>query len=384
MVRSSFWVVLFFFTLVSFGQANVAFSLIDKKIASIPNNLTISTDEIANYINANFKTEDDKIRAVFYWTASNISYDVANMYAINFNETSENKIKRSLQTRKGVCINYAEIFNDIANKVGVESIVIEGYTKQNGITDYVSHAWCGAKIENQWYVFDPTWGSGYVNNNKFIKKINNYYFKTDPNKIISSHIPFDYLWQFSSYPVTNQEFYEGKTQINKKKKVFDFKTEILKYETLSEIDKLSGSAERIEKNGVKNSMIFDRLSYKKSEIQYYKTNQVVTFYNEAIRELNTFVNFRNKQFKPYVSDDELLRMIISPKTRLLKCQEMISNLAVFDKSNLSNINTMSKDILDTTKKIEEQEEFVVKYLSKSKMVRKTMFSKVSWFGIPLN
>jgi hypothetical protein len=33
---------------------------------------------------------------------------------------------------------------------------------------------------------------------------------------------------------------------------------------------------------------------------------------------------------------------------------------------------------------EEYELFVKDYLSKSKLVRKTMFTKVSWFGIPLN
>jgi hypothetical protein len=48
--------------------------------------LASSTDAIANYINANFKTETDKIRAVFYWTASNISYDVPGMFDLNVNE----------------------------------------------------------------------------------------------------------------------------------------------------------------------------------------------------------------------------------------------------------------------------------------------------------
>ena len=50
----------------------------------IPDSLTTSTSGIANYINENFKSEDEKIRAVFYWTASNISYDVPNMYEPKF------------------------------------------------------------------------------------------------------------------------------------------------------------------------------------------------------------------------------------------------------------------------------------------------------------
>ncbi len=383
-MKKTILVFTFLFSILDFGQTNVGYGLIDKKIDEIPINSTTSTDEIARYINANFRTENDKIRAVFYWTASNISYDVQNMYAINFNETSEKKIKKSLETRKGVCINYAEIFNEISNKVGVKSVVIEGYTKQNGSVANMAHAWCAAKIENKWYIFDPTWGSGGLYNGKFLKKINNYYFKAEPSKIIASHIPFDFLWQFLYYPITNQEFYDGKIQVNKLKKYFDFESEIGKFNTLSEIDKLTGEAERIEKNGVKNAMVFDRLSNKKSQIENYKINQVISLYNEGISELNEFINFRNKQFKPNVSDDELTRMIMSPKTKLLKSQELLNKLESVDKSNLSNKNSIEKGLLGTIQQTEEQEIFVMKYLSKSKMIRKTMFTKVSWFGIPLN
>jgi hypothetical protein len=34
-------------------------------------------------------------------------------------------------------------------------------------------------------------------------------------------MPFD-LWQFSNYPISNNDFYEGKIQMNKTKKYFDF------------------------------------------------------------------------------------------------------------------------------------------------------------------
>jgi len=260
---------------LSFGQVKSEYALIDQKISKIPDNLTNSTSSIANYINSNFKTDSEKIRAIFYWTASNINYDLDNIFNVNSNESTENLIKKTLESRKGVCINYAEIFNDIAYKVGIESVIIEGYTKQNGILDKVAHAWCGAKIDNKWYVFDPTWGSGSVYKGKFFKKINNNYFKAEPNKMISSHMPFDYLWQFLHYPITNQDFYDGKIQINTSKKQFDFEREISRYDNLSEIDKLIASAKRIDKNGVKNAMVFERLSSKKREIEYYKQKIIV-------------------------------------------------------------------------------------------------------------
>lgn len=373
-----------FYSIMATGQVKNNYEVTDKQVSKIETSSTKSTEDIANYIKDNFKTDGDKIRAVFYWTASNISYDVENMFAVNFNESKEDKINKALKNRKGVCINYAEVFNDIANKVGIESVVIEGYTKQNGFTDYISHAWCGAKIEGKWFVFDPTWGSGSISGGKFIKKINNYYFKADPSKIITSHMPFDYLWQFLNYPITNQEFYNNNFVINKTKPNFDFEAEIEKYNSLSYIDQLRSSADRIEKNGVKNAMIFDRLSYKRNEVEVLKFNQIVSLYNDGINELNLFITFRNNQFKPNVSDEELKKMIDSPKMKLLNSKELLDDLSAVSKNNQSNVTSLKAGVNQTLSQVEEQFLFVKKYLSKSKTSRKTMFTKVSWFGIPIN
>lgn len=380
-----------FLSLLSFGQVNVGYALIDKKMSAISTSSTNSTEAIANYIKANFKTDADKIRAVFYWTTSNISYDVANMYAVNFNETPQDRIIKALKTKKGVCIHYAEVFNDISNKIGIQSYIIEGYTKQYGKVANLAHAWCAAKIDNKWYLFDPTWGSGYVNNGKFIKKLNEYYFKAEPSKLISSHIPFDYLWQFLNYPITNNEFYAGTTQIIKSKKFFDFETEIAKYNKLPETDKLFESAARIEKNGVLNALILERLEGKKKEVAYLrhnanieKLNSIVADFNEAVILLNDFVHYRNNKFKPAFSDDEISRMIQTPKEKLVKCQDAIYNIGAVGNENASNLASIKKSINEVLAQTEEHVLFVQEYLSKSKIARKLMFTKVSWYGVPLN
>jgi hypothetical protein len=373
-----------FYSIISTGQVKNKYEFVDNKISNITASLSSSTEDIANYIKSNFKTDDEKIRAVYFWTASNISYDVENMFAVNFNESSHDKIERALKTRKGVCIHYAEVFNEIANKVGIQSVIIEGFTKQKGFTDYISHAWCGAKIDNKWYVFDPTWGSGAIVGGKYIKKLNNYYFKTDPSKIITSHMPFDYMWQFLNYPITNQEFYNANFAENKSKQKFDFEAEIEKYKSFSYIDQLLSSADRIEKNGVKNAMIFDRLSYKRNEAEALKFNQIVNLYNDGINEFNSFITFRNNQFKPNVSDEELKKMIDSPKTKLLKSKELLDNLGTVSPNNQANVNAVKTGVNNILSQVEEQVLFVDKYLGKSKMMRKTMFNKVTFFGMPVN
>ena len=380
-----------FFSILSFGQTNIEYASIDKKIAAIPSNLTTSTDGIAAYIKANFTSENDKIRAIFFWTASNISYDVKNAFSLNPNKTASEKIEKALKTKKGVCIHYAEVFNAIANKVGIKSLIIEGYTKQNGKISALPHAWCAANIDNKCYVFDPTWGSGYLSNGQFSKKINNYYFKSEPSKIISSHIAFDYLWQFLNYPISNLEFYDGKVQVDKSKKYFDFDAELKRQDSLSDMERVSESIKRIEANGIKNKMIYDYLTSKRKELEIHnqnmnieKLNSIATEYNQAIVLLNDFINYRNKKFKPSLPDYEILQMIKRPKEALAKCRKDIITVGFVGVENESNLRSIKKSINEALAQAEEYESFVKDYLSKSKLVRKTLFTKVSWFGIPLN
>ena len=367
------------------------FSAIDKKALQLPDSSTKNAELIANYIATNFKTDKDKSRAIFIWVASNIQYDIDNMFAINFYETKEDKISKPLITRKGICENYAALFTEICLKTGLKSFVIEGYTKQNGFTDYISHAWSATLIDSSWFLFDPTWGSGYIDGGKFIKKINNSYYKVSPSTLIKSHIPFDYLWQFLNYPITNQEFYEGKTQQIKSKPFFSFKDTLQVYEKLSQIDQFVSSAYRVEKNGIKNSLVFDRLQHLKISIENDRQNKTINLYNsavvdynDAVNGLNEFINYRNKQFTPKKTDPEIQSMIDVLDTQIKEAKNKISEISSTD-VNTANINRqLTKSIDDLSILIKEQQDWLKLYFSKSKSVRKSMFYKITWFGIPLN
>ncbi len=373
-------------------QATVnEFSAIDKKALQLPDSLTKTTDLIASYINSNFSTDKDKSRAIYIWVASNIQYDIDNMFAINFYEKKEEKISKPLRTRKGICENYASLFTDICIKSGLKSFVIEGYTKQNGFTDYIPHAWSATLIDTSWFLFDPTWGSGYVNGGKFFKKINNDYFKVKATTLIKSHIPFDYLWQFLNYPITNQEFYEGKTQQNKTKPYFSFKDTIQVYEKQSQIDQLTSSAYRVEKNGVKNSLVFDRLQHLKLAIEndrQAKTidlyNSAVVDYNDGINGLNDFINYRNKQFIPKKTDPEIQAMIDVADNKLKEAKDKLGQISNHDINTSNMIRQLTKSIDDASTQITEQQNWLKLYFSKGKSGRKSMFYKVTWFGLPLN
>jgi hypothetical protein len=372
---------LFFFSYVV-AQVKNEYATIDAVMDKIPAEKTTSTSEIANYINLNFKSESDKIRAAFYWTANNISYDIENMNEPNFVYSSSEKIASALKKKKGVCIHYAEVFNEISNKLNIKTLIVVGYTKQNGVIAPIGHAWNAAKVDGKWFLFDPTWGAGYVNNLKFYKKLNNNFFKTSAAKMIQTHMPFDYLWQFSNEPITNHEFFSGIIQKDKPKMNFNFDSEIEKYETHPKEEQAFEAAERIEKNAVINNLIAEYLASKKEEFNVIRQNkniekvtQIVSDYNSAVASLNDFVFYRNNKFKPLYSDEIISEMINTPLNALKKCQDAIYGVGSVGKDNTSNLKTLKSQMAQNIKIATEHAQFVKDYLSKNKVQRKLMFTK---------
>jgi hypothetical protein len=367
-----------FLSSFSYGQ----YEVVDNKMSQIPDSLTISTTKIADFISNNFQTPNDKIRAVFIWTANNISYDVVNMLNQDPTKSEDFRIKTVLETKKGVCMHYAAVFKDIANKIGVQTYVIEGYTKQYGKIATLGHAWCASKLEGKWFLFDPTWGSGYVINERFVKKLNNSFFKAEPSKFILEHMPFDYLWQFLPTPVTNIEFNGGKNDPKKAKIICDFQVEIDRWDGLSESDKDFEAAERIEKNGLYNKLIVEQYNFKKKNFTILKQNKninklnlVVINYNEAIGLLNDFSRFRFNKFKPEQSDELMQKNMQDLLDKINKCKEEVYNIGSVGTENTPNLLNLKKMILDAVDQTEKQKKFLDTYLSKGSVGRKLMMSK---------
>jgi len=170
-IRSKFLILILLYCFVSsiYSQKYSNYKDIDKLISTIQDSLTKSTENIVEFINSNFKTQDEKIRAIYYWITEHIEYDIENMYAINFYQKPEESISKTLKTRKSICKGYTELFSSLCEKSGIESQIILGYNKMAGFNDYVSHSWVAAKIDINWYLFDPTWGAGYIFDQEFKK-----------------------------------------------------------------------------------------------------------------------------------------------------------------------------------------------------------------------
>lgn len=393
------WLSLFAVVSVAQNKATDAYSAIDKKVLQLPYNRTLTTPIIAGYIQVHFRTDKEKLRALYTWLVTHFKYDVDRQFTLDYKERDSTEVARFIQSGKGVCIDYAALFHALCSELGIPSYVIEGYTKQNGKVDVMSHAWCAARVDQSWYLFDPTWGAGHVKNNQFVRKINEAFFMVQPTAFIKSHMPYDYLWQFLEYPVTNQEFLEGKTGINKSKPYFDVKASLERYEKQDDYDRMVASAGRIEANGVVNALIYDnlktltfnihvledtrRIEWHNKQVALY--NAAVLDCNEAVRSLNAFIDYRNKQFLPIKPDPLIKGMLEEVGDKLDAAHLKLSQIVTSDESLLGTLRQMATSMDDLSNQLSKQRSWLNAYLSKGKLGRKMMFvDKVTWFGIPLN
>ena len=360
----------------------------------LPDSLSGTVDKIAGYINAHFTTPTEKTRAIFIWIADNIEYDVVNMFALNFYDDPAEVIARPLRTRKGICVNYASLFTALCNQVGVRSQVVDGYTKQRGFVGFIPHAWSAAVVDGSWYLFDPTWGSGYVENNVFVRKINEAYFKATPETFIATHMPFDPLWEFLYYPVTTEDFFNGRTALDKSKPYFNYPDSIKAYAAEDTVIRETAAANRIEKNGVRNSATADMIRHLRVDVENRqrqteadRQNRVVDAFNEASRRynqsvtlFNAFIDYRNNQFKPTRPDAEIQQMLDSADHQLqaAKAEAGAIMLTPADGRIQQALQQLSAAIAQAEPHYRESQEWLTRYFSKGKLGRKSMFYKFSW------
>lgn len=295
---------------------------VDRTMEGIPESSSKTTAQVADYINAHFSAEHEKVRAVFIWVASNISYDVPNMFSWDPNETTEQKIARTMRTRKGICENYAAIFDDICSKCGITSHVVVGYTRQQDFTDFVRHGWCAARVNGAWQLFDPTWGAGVVTGGRFQPQINEQFYNAKPEFLIKTHMPYDPIWQMSGHPVSHREFENNKTT-GSGPRFFSYPDSIARFLSLGEKQRLEAEERRLSADEGANKPVKDRLKNLRQNIDVMEKKvaweaegKVVEAYNEAVDDFNKgvasfnrFIDHRNRQMRPSKAEAEVRGML---------------------------------------------------------------------------
>ena len=272
----------------------------DMAAASIPESQTTTVDQLGSYIARTFTTQEARIRAVFVWITDHIRYDVDNMQQAAYYENEADLPPATLRTRKGVCMDYAALFAALANKAGVKTYLVVGYTGTEGCVRMGMHAWCASRLTAGWYLFDPTWGAGYVSSGKFYRQRNEDFFMIKPETMIKTHIPFDPLWQFLYNPLDHRKFCGQKEPLDEKKRFFNFADSIRIFEKLSPEMRLVSVNRRIKEAGITNSMLRDWIAQNEQQMNIIREKKAVDIYNDAVTNYNDGIA-RMNEYTAYYS-----------------------------------------------------------------------------------
>jgi hypothetical protein len=342
----------------------------EKIIRNIPDSETMTSEDIATYIKNNFNSEDKKIRAIYYWVINNIKYDKDNIHRVILDEDNEERVTYSLKSRKGVCENFAAIFTDICNKSGIKSYAIEGFTRQNGSIDRTPHVWCAALIDDKWSFYDPTWDAGYISAGSFVNQFRMNYFQISPEDFIQSHLPFDPLFQFLNYPVSYKDFNRNSKPTKTLNSYFNFKDSLDAYLKSDSLSKYLFSLSRIRNFDWPASKIDTKLKRTKLEIELIYQDRDMALYHAAIKDyndgisiLNDFITYRNNQFHPAKTNNEIQQMFYSISQKINAANQKLIKVNKSTATLILNTGGIQEKINDLNTKAKEEEIFYKNYLS---------------------
>jgi uncharacterized membrane-anchored protein YhcB (DUF1043 family) len=181
------------------------------------------------------------------------------------------------------------------------------------------------------------------------------------------------LWQFLNYPVSKQEFQDGRTEINNEKSFFNYLDTLWAYENATKLEQLIAINRRIVQNGVMNTFTQNQLENNMIEIESYKHQIVVEYYNSAanlyndgVKFLNDFITYRNNQFIPQKSENEIKLMIDNAENALSDAQNELQKISTTDKNLLQMMKQLRSYIKDATVRIKEQKAFINNYFNTKK------------------
>ncbi|QMW03258.1 transglutaminase domain-containing protein [Spirosoma foliorum] len=342
---------------------------IDKQITT--DTTQVSIQQLSNRFQT-LPSEEAKVRAIYMWVSKNIAYDVNQLFSFHFGETSDLSTDQILRTRKGVCVDYALLFNELCTNVGLKSYTVEGYVKKGKVIGDFGHAWNAVRIHDQWYLFDSTWGAGYVSERTFTQAPNDVYFMVPPDEFIYSHMPFDPIWEFLEHPITNQEFYNNLNKSSNISVAFSVNDSLKIYDQQPHLKHLEAAEKRIEKNGNVNFMTETYLHNIKYEILSTYYSRGVDAYNETVKLIKDFTNYRIARFTPLKSDEDIKKMLIDIESQLAATKRIVAEIPLKNKDVIKKVDEINKLLVELDQNVKEQNQFLTKYFKVWKPLRKAM------------
>jgi transglutaminase-like putative cysteine protease len=197
--------------------------------------------KLTELLTKDLNSEVEKFRAIFKWITNNVSYNID-----LFNESTKQEaelrfkkkklerwragfnkkiLKKLIINKSTICFGYASLLETMCGFTGIQCEIINGYgrtTRDKIGYGKMDHAWNAVYIKDKWYLCDPTWSSGYVDEeyNRFKRKFDKNYFLSDSFMFSVNHYPKNTSWlllhekptlkDFQNSPLKSSGFIESK------------------------------------------------------------------------------------------------------------------------------------------------------------------------------
>ncbi|KAI0395122.1 hypothetical protein F5Y17DRAFT_225493 [Xylariaceae sp. FL0594] len=170
-----------------------------------------------------FPSATDKARAIFTWCHHNIAYNVEEFFG---KCVKGRGVEETIFLGKAVCQGYAEVYEAIAQRAGLDCFMVTGHGKGYGFSalkrgqspppkDATGHAWNAVCIDNgRWKLVDACWGAGHLGEgNSYNKKFSPGMFTLSNEKFGDTHFPSQdrYFFREDGRKPTWEEYVRGST-----------------------------------------------------------------------------------------------------------------------------------------------------------------------------
>ena len=118
---------------------------------------TDDIDALSDEICSEAKSDKEKVQAIYRWITNNIRYDYeAEMVYQNVD------ISRTVETKKGICFDYATLFAALCRSQGIPCFILDGYSRDN--SSY-RHTWNRVYYDNRYWNLDVTYDAIQIQEN---------------------------------------------------------------------------------------------------------------------------------------------------------------------------------------------------------------------------
>ena len=199
------FILLLCFLCISEKAISQKFSAIDTHLASVPTQNYSNIEQLHNQIVKSHFNEEQKVYAIAKFITNTIAYGERARKPLN-----------TINSREGVCQDYAELFIALCELSNIENNYVtgDGKTSAQDIGFYISnHAWNIVKVNGHYQLYDLTWAAGTYDDstNSFSKNFNVQYFNANPKEFISNHFPDNSKWQLLDIPISKNEYINSPT-----------------------------------------------------------------------------------------------------------------------------------------------------------------------------